>query len=169
MRNLVTGGAGFVGSHLIDHLMEKGEEVICLDNYFTGNKSKIIKRDHGINTSGYLWAMGEHDGYNKYGATHKRLIKSVFMTNGKLNLIIEDEVYCSKPMFLRQWWHLGPEKNNKLLLDIKSQFKKSNYFESEITKTFLADGFGKRIIRNSLCIYGIIKPGNYILSVNLII
>ena len=43
MRNLVTGGAGFVGSHLIDHLMEKGEEVICLDNYFTGNKSKIKK------------------------------------------------------------------------------------------------------------------------------
>ncbi len=42
-RNLVTGGAGFLGSHLIDRLMLRGEEVICLDNYFTGKKSNIFK------------------------------------------------------------------------------------------------------------------------------
>ena len=42
-RNLVTGGAGFLGSHLIDKLMESGEDVICLDNYFTGRKSNIFK------------------------------------------------------------------------------------------------------------------------------
>ena len=39
--NLVTGGAGFLGSHLIDKLMDKDEEVICLDNYFTGRKSNL--------------------------------------------------------------------------------------------------------------------------------
>ena len=41
MRNLVTGGAGFVGSHLVDRLMAAGEEVICLDNYFTGRKANV--------------------------------------------------------------------------------------------------------------------------------
>tara|TARA_Y100000589_G_scaffold51567_1_gene42954 strand:- start:704 stop:1636 length:933 start_codon:yes stop_codon:yes gene_type:complete len=41
MRNLVTGGAGFLGSHLVDRLMQAGEEVICLDNYFTGRKVNI--------------------------------------------------------------------------------------------------------------------------------
>ena len=41
--NLVTGGAGFLGSHLIDKLMDIGEEVICLDNFFTGTKSNVIK------------------------------------------------------------------------------------------------------------------------------
>jgi len=41
MRILVTGGAGFLGSHLIDRLMEQGHEVLCLDNFFTGNKRNI--------------------------------------------------------------------------------------------------------------------------------
>ena len=41
--HLVTGGAGFLGSHLVDRLMESGEEVICLDNYFTGRKANIAR------------------------------------------------------------------------------------------------------------------------------
>ena len=43
MTNLVTGGAGFLGSHLIDRLMQNGEQVICLDNFVTGNKLNIKK------------------------------------------------------------------------------------------------------------------------------
>tara|TARA_B100000965_G_scaffold364464_1_gene348156 strand:- start:203 stop:1150 length:948 start_codon:yes stop_codon:yes gene_type:complete len=41
LRNLITGGAGFLGSHLVDRLMESGEKVICLDNFFTGTKENI--------------------------------------------------------------------------------------------------------------------------------
>jgi UDP-glucuronate decarboxylase len=39
---LVTGGAGFIGSHLCKKLLEQGNEVICLDNFFTGNKDNIL-------------------------------------------------------------------------------------------------------------------------------
>jgi UDP-glucuronate decarboxylase len=40
-RTLVTGGAGFVGSHLIDRLLERGNEVLCVDNLFTGARRNI--------------------------------------------------------------------------------------------------------------------------------
>jgi len=40
-RTLVTGGAGFLGSHLIDRLLERGHEVLCVDNLFTGNKANL--------------------------------------------------------------------------------------------------------------------------------
>ncbi|MBD0266669.1 MAG: SDR family oxidoreductase [Cyanobacteria bacterium Co-bin8] len=43
MRILVTGGAGFIGSHLIDRLMANGHEVVCLDNFYTGHKRNILK------------------------------------------------------------------------------------------------------------------------------
>jgi UDP-glucuronate decarboxylase len=41
-RILVTGGAGFIGSHLCDRLLRENNEVICVDNYFTGSKGNII-------------------------------------------------------------------------------------------------------------------------------
>jgi UDP-glucuronate decarboxylase len=40
-RILVTGGAGFLGSHLTDRLLESGHEVLCVDNLFTGTKRNI--------------------------------------------------------------------------------------------------------------------------------
>ena len=41
MRILVTGGAGFIGSHLVDYFMDKGHEVICVDSFFSGRKENI--------------------------------------------------------------------------------------------------------------------------------
>ncbi|MBW4564893.1 MAG: SDR family oxidoreductase [Mojavia pulchra JT2-VF2] len=43
MRILVTGGAGFIGSHLIDRLIGDGHEIICLDNFYTGHKRNVLK------------------------------------------------------------------------------------------------------------------------------
>src|SRR6476469_10913336 len=46
-RVLVTGGAGFLGSHLCERLLDEGHEVLCVDNLFTGSKQNIAHlRDH---------------------------------------------------------------------------------------------------------------------------
>ena len=42
MKNiLVTGGAGFIGSHLCEKLLEQGNHIICLDNFFTGSRKNV--------------------------------------------------------------------------------------------------------------------------------
>lgn len=50
MRILVTGGAGFIGSHLCERLVEEGHEVLCLDNFFTGRRENIF---HLLDNAGF--------------------------------------------------------------------------------------------------------------------
>ena len=60
-RILVTGGAGFLGSHLCDRLVEQGNQVICLDNLFTSQKSNI---EHLIGHSNFEFVR--HDVIDPY-------------------------------------------------------------------------------------------------------
>ncbi|MBN2664024.1 MAG: SDR family oxidoreductase [Bacteroidales bacterium] len=62
-RILVTGGAGFIGSHLCETLLDQGNDVICLDNYFTGSKKNII---HLIDN--HYFELVRHDVISPYYA-----------------------------------------------------------------------------------------------------
>jgi len=48
-RVLVTGGAGFIGSHLCDRLLERGHEVLCVDNFFTGSRANVAHQLQNAN------------------------------------------------------------------------------------------------------------------------
>jgi len=56
---LVTGGAGFVGSHLVDKLMQEGHEVLVVDNFFTGQKKNIEHWHHHPNFSLFIHDVTE--------------------------------------------------------------------------------------------------------------
>ena len=54
-RVLISGGAGFIGSHLCERLLGEGNDVICIDNYFTGHKSNIR---HLLNPERFVFVGG---------------------------------------------------------------------------------------------------------------
>ncbi|MBF8275167.1 MAG: hypothetical protein HW390_240 [Candidatus Brocadiaceae bacterium] len=68
MRTVITGGAGFVGSHMCDYLLEKGHEIVCIDNLLTGNAENVVhllgnKRFSFVNynVSSYIYVSGNVD------------------------------------------------------------------------------------------------------------
>ena len=68
---LVTGGAGFIGSHLCEFLLNKGEKIICVDNFSTGSKDNV---SHLLNNKNFK--LIKHD-----------IIEPLFFNNRKIDQI----------------------------------------------------------------------------------
>ena len=75
MKILVTGGSGFLGSHLCDRLINLNHDVICLDNFSTGPKSNIA---HHLDNSKFK--LVQHDVINKFDNIKiKKMIDDLFI------------------------------------------------------------------------------------------
>ena len=100
MKHLVTGGAGFIGSHLIDNLMKESQQVICIDNISTGNLNNIkqwldnpkftfINEDissASINKKvDYIWHLACPGSPKNYQKTPVKTTETIFM--GTYNML----------------------------------------------------------------------------------
>ena len=72
----MTGGAGFVGSHLVDRLMMEGHEVIVVDNFFTGRKRNV---EHWI-------------GHENFELIHHDIVNPLYI---EVDQVSYEEIYCS--------------------------------------------------------------------------
>jgi UDP-glucuronate decarboxylase len=97
-RILITGGAGFVGSHLVDRLMLEGHQVIVADNFFTGSKSTI---EHWIGHPNF--ELINHDIVNPLFIEGVTFYICIFFPNFSPNFLYSK---CIKFTI----WHLRPHR-----------------------------------------------------------
>ena len=93
MKNIVTGGAGFLGSHLIDLLLKKGEKVICLDNFKTGTQKNIAHLKHNTN-----FICVDHDVVKPIDINSDKIWH---LAPASINEYQKDPIQTSKTIFLR--------------------------------------------------------------------
>ncbi len=144
------------------------EPVEVWDNFRAGRKAKTQNRSFGKNKNSEYWVQGSHDGYESNGAVYKRKLK-LKVLDEQLNLNIEDTVKNSKKMAWRQFWHLGPNIDDKYFNEIISQLREKHDFEFEIKETWYSKDFGYRIPRKSLILNGFLEPGYHSFKITLLL
>ena len=112
---------------------------------------------------------GSNDAIRKFGASYSRTLKLKELDKEEFSFEIIDQVNCSKRMYWRQFWHLGPDQNTDLLRPSIEELRKNFVFEETILNTWLSFGFGKREKRKTLKLFGVIDPGVHFFKNKLII
>ena len=103
--NLITGGAGFLGSHLTDKLITKGEKVICIDNFISGRKENIYRWNSNSN-----FEFIEHDVIRPMNLKVDKIWHLACPGSPKIH--IKDPIRISRINFLGTYNMLNLAKNN---------------------------------------------------------
>ena len=154
IKNLVTGGSGFIGSHLCKKLLEKGEEVICLDNFLTSEKQtietlitnfnfKLINQDVTKNINcqvDNIWHLACQIPPNDYQRNPIETSKTLFL--GTYNMLELARKYNSKLLFASssEVYNCKIPKNESYTGSVKTTGLRSCYEEGKrIAETLCAD------------------------------
>jgi len=143
------------------------EPIEVWDNFRAGRKAKILEREFSGNSNSELWVFGSHDGYKRFGASHKRHLEVKLVESDKLILKVEDFVRNKQMMAWRQFWHLGPSIDQKYLKLILEQLVNKYELNYLFKETWYSIDFGRRIPRKTLMLEGILLPGEHLFKVEL--
>ncbi len=122
--NLVVGGAGFLGSNLIDFLIKKEENVICIDNLSSGNKFKIISLDEALNFNLDKCEKIVIGASIRYGRHNKKVLD--FIIRNKNILDSKKTAFFSVNVVARKEEKSTPETNPYMLNFLKKTNWKPN-------------------------------------------
>lgn len=147
MKILVAGGAGFIGSNLVDLLLEKGHEVVCVDNYFIGTKANIAHLDGNSKFKIYEQDLCDLDSLKRIFEVEKfeyvfHLAANSDIQASAKNPIIEYKntytttfnilecmrVYGVKKMFFASTSAVYGEKPNELLTETTADLRPVSYY-----------------------------------------
>ena len=126
-----------------------------------GRKAKPLKRNFGHDAGGKLWVEGEHDGFKQWGARHNRLIEILPKHNSGIILYISDQLKLKNKTAWRFWWHLGSDQSDNILYPLIEQIRKDFSIKVTWINTWYSIGFNNKVDRRSLCISGVLEPGEY--------
>lgn len=147
MKILVAGGAGFIGSNLIDLLLEKGHKVVCIDNYFIGTKANIAHLENNTNFHMYEQDLCDLDAVKKIFDHEKveyvfHLAANSDIKASAQNPVIEYKntytvtfnllecmrIYGVKKMFFASTSAVYGEKTEELLTETTSDLRPVSYY-----------------------------------------
>lgn len=147
MKILVAGGAGFIGSNLIDLLLEKGHEVVCVDNYFIGTKDNIAHLDGNPKFKMYEQDLCGIDNLKQIFETEKFDYVFHLAANSDIQASAKDPVieyrntytttfnilecmriYGVKKMFFASTSAVYGEKPNELLTECTADLRPVSYY-----------------------------------------
>ena len=135
------------------------EPIEVWGNFRAARKAKILDKVCTILNDGSIFMKASNDSSRRFGASYSRILKLKEIDTDNYFFEIIDEVNCSKRMYWRQFWHLGPDQTIDLLRPSIEELKKSFVFEELILDTWHSSGFGKREKRKTLKLFGTIDPG----------
>ncbi|WP_219048360.1 heparinase II/III domain-containing protein [Prochlorococcus marinus] len=106
-----------------------------------------------------LVVSGENDSLKKINAAHRREISISLDIDGNLDFVLIDQISSRIDLYWRQWWHLGPKVDKKVLKNIIKIAEEKYGAKHTICETYYSEGFGIREKRLSLCLTGEISSG----------
>lgn len=147
MKILVAGGAGFIGSNLIDLLLEKGHEVVCIDNYFIGTKKNIEHLQNNTNFQIYKLDLCELEKLKKVfeqekieyvfhlaansdiqASAHNPIIEYKNTYTTTFNILECMRIYGVKKMFFASTSAVYGQKTDQLLTETTADLKPVSYY-----------------------------------------